>query len=184
MIYQPADDSYLLQETLEKFLVDKNKNFKILDLGSGTGILAQTCKKFGFNNILTADIDEKAVDFLKNKGFKAIQSNLFSDINKNKKFNLIIFNPPYLPEDSREPQDSKLQTTAGKKGYELIIRFLKQAENYLLKNGVILLLFSSLSKPNIILKKAKELNYEFNLLARKKLFFEELFVYEFCLRGN
>ena len=56
---------------------------------------------------------------------------------------------------------------------------MKQAKSHLNNNGVILLLFSSLSKPNIILKKAKELGYNFKEIANKKLDFEELFVYEF-----
>jgi release factor glutamine methyltransferase len=189
-IYQPSDDSYLLQETLKKFLITKEKNIKIFDMGSGSGILAETCKNLGFNNILTSDIDPEAVNFLKNQNFETIQSDLFDNLyikgGLNIKgnlvplqFDLIIFNPPYLPLDKREPRDSRIQTTAGKKGYELIIKFLKQAKSHLLKNGKILLLFSSLSKPDIILKKAKQLGYNHKLLSRKKLFFEELFVYKF-----
>lgn len=181
-IYTPSEDSYLLQETLREFLKHKdkktNKTIKILDMGSGSGIQAKTCKNLGFNNILTADINQEAVKHLKKQGFKSIKSHLFSKINKKQKkdkFNLIIFNPPYLPEHK---YDKKPDTTAGKQGYELIIKFLKQARLHLNKNGVILLLFSSLSKPEIIKKQAKQMNYKIKLLNKKKLFFEELYVYE------
>ncbi|GAI19904.1 unnamed protein product [marine sediment metagenome] len=175
-IYQPAEDSYLLSKILKDFLKNKDKFLSILDIGSGSGIQAQICRDLKFKNILTADINPKAVEHLKQQGFNAIKSDLFSNIKK--QFNLIIFDPPYLPKDKREPKDSQITTTAGKQGYEIIIKFLKQAKSHLTKQGTILLLFSSLSKPKIILNQAKKLNYKIKLLKTKKLFFEKLFVYE------
>jgi hypothetical protein len=56
---------------------------------------------------------------------------------------------------------------------------LKQAKKYLSKKGVILLLFSSLSKPRTILKKAKKMNYKAKKICQENLFFEKLFIYEF-----
>ena len=176
-IYNPREDSYLMQEELIKLLKSvPNKKIKILDIGSGSGIQALTCRKLGFENILTADINQEAIKHLKKLGFKSIKSDLFSNIKKNQRFNLIIFNPPYLPEDKREPKDSQIRTTAGKKGYEIIIKFLKEAKPHLLNDGFILLLFSSLSKPKIILREAERFNYKVELLDKKKLFFEELSV--------
>ena len=180
-IYQPAEDSYLLSNILKDFLKNKNKDIKILDIGSGSGIQAKTCKDLGFTNIITADINQEAIKHLKKQEFKTIQSDLFSNIKSKRKFDLIIFNPPYLPEDKREPKDSKINTTAGKKGYEIIIKFLKQAKLHLKEKATILLLFSSLSQPNIIKKQAEQLGYNIKLLDSQKLDFEELFVYEFSL---
>ncbi len=177
-IYQPSDNSYFLSEILRNYLKDKKNNIKILDMGSGSGIQAETCRELGFNNILTVDINPEAVNHLKQLGLRSVKSDLFSNIKQ--KFDLIIFNPPYLPEDK---YDKEQDTTAGKKGYETIVRFLKQAKSHLKKEGVILLLFSSLSKPEIILKKAEELGYKCNILNNKKLFFEELYVYELKYNG-
>jgi HemK-related putative methylase len=224
-IYMPAEDSYLLSETLENYLINlinnnnnsssknqyksssfkthsslssnkiinngsnRNKKIKILDMGSGSGIQAKTCRKLGFKDVLTADVNPNAVRNLKKQGFRAIKTNLFLKLYKRKgdlsgktlvpiRFDLIIFNPPYLPEDKLEPKDSKLATTAGKKGYELIIKFLKQAKSHLNKKGAIMLLFSSLSQPSVIKNKAKQLGYNLKLLKKQKLFFEELYVYE------
>ncbi|MDP2926392.1 MAG: DUF2431 domain-containing protein [Nanoarchaeota archaeon] len=171
-VYEPQEDSYLMQEELIKYLNNiENKNIFILDMGSGSGIQAKTCKDKGFNNILAADINPESVKALKKQKIKVIESNLFSNIQSNQKFDLIVFNPPYLPEDK---YDKNFDTTAGKYGYELIIKFLKQAKPRLNKNGEILLLFSSLSKPNIIKKQAIDLGYDFKLLNKKNLFFEEL----------
>lgn len=181
MIYEPSDDSYLLNETLKKFLQNKDKNINILDMGSGSGIQAYSCKDLNFNNILAVDINKIAVENLLKNNIKAVKSNLFKNITNNK-FDLIIFNPPYLPEDPREPEDSRLQTTGGKNGYEIINKFLKQAINYLKPKASILLLFSSLSNPKIILNEAKSLGYTYKILNKKKIPFEELYVYEFRLR--
>lgn len=174
-IYQPAEDTYLMQRVLKEYLQDKPKSIKILDMGSGLGIQAQTCKDLGFNNLLTTDINPEVINLLKEKSFKSIQSDLFSNIKE--KFNLIIFNPPYLPFDEKEPEDSQLQTTGGKKGYEIIVRFLSEVREHLSNKGVVLLLFSSLSEPKIILRETERFNYKVKLLGKEKLFFEELFVY-------
>ena len=180
MIYQPAEDSYLLKDVVRDFLSEQNnKNMKILDMGSGSGIQALACKDLGFENVLAVDINMEVVNYLKKKRLNTIESDLFSKIYEDNKFDLIIFNAPYLPEDEREPEDIKLATAAGKKGYEIIIRFLKEAKEFLNENGQILLLFSSLSQPKIILNKANELGYNMRLLVSQMIPFEKLFVYEF-----
>jgi len=182
-IYQPAEDSYALSDTIKQF-IKKNKPRKdiaILDMGSGSGIQSVTLKKLGFKNTLAADIDPKAIKHLKKQNIKAIKSNLFSKINKKIRFDLIVFNPPYLPEHK---YDKKPDTTAGKKGYETITHFLKQAKKHLTPDGTILLLFSSLSKPIIIKKEARKLGYKYKLLNEKNLFFEKLYVYELVYLGN
>jgi release factor glutamine methyltransferase len=181
-IYEPKEDSYLLNELLINLLKSKKtKDIKILDMGSGLGIFANTCKSLGFNNLLAVDINLDSVRHLKNLGLKSIKSDLFLNIEKNKKFDLIIFNPPYLPFDKKEEESSRIATSGGKKGYEIILKFLNQAKNYLNKNGEILLLFSSLSKPRVILDKAKKLGFNYQLINKKKLFFEELYVYRLTI---
>lgn len=173
-MYLPREDSYLLSSVLEEYIRDKKKATKILDMGSGSGIQAQTCRKLGFKNVIAVDIDEEAIKTLREKKFKAVRSNLFSNLKK-QKFDIIIFNPPYLPEHK---YDKEKDTTGGKEGWETITRFLEQARNHLTKNGKILLLYSSLSKPKIIAKKAKELGYKKNTIKKKRLFYEELYIDE------
>jgi release factor glutamine methyltransferase len=183
-IYEPAEDSYLLSETLKIYLKNKNKDLKILDIGSGSGIQAQTCLDLGFTDVLTADIDSEAVKLLKNKNFKSIKTNLFSNIKD--KFDIIIFNPPYLPEDIQEPKDSRIATTAGKKGYEIILKFLEQAKQHINKNSIIFIVMSSLSNPKELrfqLKKSN-LNYQIKQLSSKPLFFETLYIWKLELDNS
>jgi release factor glutamine methyltransferase len=178
MVYPPSEDSYLLADEVKKYITDsKNKTIKILDMGSGSGIQAISAIKAGIPKkyILCADIDEEAIEAIKKQKLRVILSNLFNKITDN--FNLIIFNAPYLPEDK---YDKELDTTAGKTGNEIIIKFLKQAKSHLSKDGAILLLFSSLSKPKEILNEAKKLGYKSQELAKKNVgMMETLWVYEF-----
>jgi release factor glutamine methyltransferase len=172
-MYQPKEDSFLLSESIAKFLKNKKlKNEKFLDMGAGSGIQAETIAKFtAKESIICADIDKEVVEFLKEKGFHAIYSNLFSKIKG--KFDFIIFNPPYLPEHK---YDKEKDTTGGKKGDETILRFLRQARQHLVKHGKIFLLLSSLTPHKRINNYLTE-NYKFKKLAQRKLFFETLEVW-------
>jgi len=183
MVYKPAEDSFLLEKEIKNYLGDlkRKRRIDILDMGSGSGIQAQACIKSGADKtrVWCADIDEKAIKRLEGQGLKTIQTDLFANIKKQTRFDLIIFNAPYLPEDKEEKKyDKCLDTTAGEQGYEIILKFLEQARIHLNKWGKILLLFSSLSKPEIILSYAKKLGYSYKKLAEEKLFFEKLFVYK------
>jgi HemK-related putative methylase len=188
MVYSPKEDSYLLETEVTNYLKNLSSNekdkIKILDMGSGWGIQALACIKSGIkkSNTLCVDIDNESIKELKRKKLRVIKSNLFLKIKNKTKFDLIIFNAPYLPEDE---YDKKIDTTAGKKGYETIIKFLKQAKKHLAKNGTILLLFSNLSKPKIILSYAKKNKYSFEKIAEQNMgFFETILVYKFSLSGR
>ncbi|MEK9184542.1 MAG: HemK2/MTQ2 family protein methyltransferase, partial [Patescibacteria group bacterium] len=135
-IYFPAEDSYLMQKVLQEKisnLLKENSDLKVLEIGAGSGIQLVVLQQLGVKNIFSSDINSYAVVQCKNLGFDCIQSDLFEKIKG--KYHLIIFNPPYLPDDEREPQESKLATTGGKNGSEIISKFLIQAPNFLKKDG-------------------------------------------------
>ena len=171
MIYQPREDSYLLSEQVKKYV--KNKSF--LDIGSGTGIQSVSAFKAGAKSVLAADINPESIKYLKKQNIQTIKSDLFSNIKG--KFDVIAFNPPYLPEDKREPKESRRETTGGKKGDEIILKFLKQAKSHLNKGGFILLIISSLTPQDRVIKLLKKLKLKKRKIAEKKLFFEKLEVW-------
>jgi len=171
-MYKPSDDSFFFAELLKDYISKlKNKDISYLDMGTGSGILSETAKNCRVKNILAADINEESVNFVKSKNINAIKSDLFSNINE--KFDLITFNVPYLPKAKDEPIDSQLETTGGKKGDEISLKFLKQAKEHLNKNGKIFLLISSFTPFNRIKK------FKPKIISRKNLFFEELLILEF-----
>lgn len=172
-VYEPSDDSFFFAGFLKNY-VKKNKPKTFLDMGCGSGILAKTVSNFfKKSDILCADINPAAVSATRLIGFKTIKSNLFSKVPKNKKFDLITFNAPYLPEAENEPQDSKLITTGGKNGDEISLKFLKQSREHLREGGKILLLISSLTPLDRINK------FKPKVLTKKSLFFEKLLILEF-----
>ena len=172
MIYTPAEDSSLLAHTLPTYVKKKS----VLDMGTGSGILAETAFKAKAKKVLAVDINPEAIRLLKKKGIPSRISNLFSKVTET--FEVILFNPPYLPRDSQEDKESQRITTGGKKGDELILRFLKQAPKHLAKEGVILLLLSSLTPREKITSLLKKQKLKHRSVAQEKLFFETLDVWE------
>jgi len=176
MIYEPSDDSYLLQKHIHKY-----SHGDVLDMGSGSGILAfEAAETADF--VIAADISDYAVRYIKKqikekglKNVKAMKTDLFSNIKG--RFDLIIFNPPYLPMDKREPEPSRVHTTGGKKGYELIVKFINELESHLKDNGKALIIFSDLTSKEKVDEAIFNNCLEFEIIDKQKLFFERLFVY-------
>ena len=172
-IYTPREDSKLLVKYVRKY----SKGI-VLDIGTGSGIQAITAannKKV--NSVLATDIQDSIIRLnkknIKNKKIKFLKSDLFNDI-KNKKFDTIIFNPPYLP---NELKVKDLTLEGGKKGYEVVERFLNEVNNFLKSDGIILIVFSSLTKKEKVDEFIKNNLLESKLLEKQHYFFEDLYVY-------
>ena len=91
---------------------------------------------------------------------------------------MIVFNPPYLPLDEREDRKSAKITTGGVRGDEIIIKFLRDADNYLEEGGIILLLISSLTPVDRINKIIQKKKFVKRKVSEKKMFMEKLEVWE------
>jgi release factor glutamine methyltransferase len=168
-VYQPAEDSHLLADVLKSYfgnLVDKDISY--LDMGCGSGILSETALDFGIENVLAVDINPDAVEEARRVGAIGVVSNLFNKVEG--KFDVISFNAPYLPLDDREPEDSQVATTGGKRGDEVAVLFLKEAKKHLLEGGKIFLLISSLTPISEIEKFG---GFE---VAKSRIFGEDLIV--------
>ena len=172
MTYEPQEDSYLLLEYVKQHAFGK-----VLDMGTGSGILAkEAVYSHEVEEVIAVDIDEEAIAELnKNdaKKLKAFQSDLFSNITE--KFDTIVFNPPYLPKEEKDPD---VALDGGVEGYEVIEMLLKEAKKHLRTNGIILMVFSNRTGKKEVDKIIKNNGYKYKLLEKKELnFFEELYVY-------
>jgi len=169
-MYEPREDSFLILKHIKNYT---NQTYKVLDVGTGTGILAEEASKYA-KQVTAIDIDKKSISKLMknntNNKIKFIVSDLFSNIKE--KFDLIIFNPPYLP--SKKIKDKRID--GGEQGTEIIEKFLKQAKIYLKKNGKTLLICSSLN--NNVENLFDKYNYRYKKIDEKKMFFEKLFLYK------
>ncbi|MGQ4833305.1 MAG: HemK2/MTQ2 family protein methyltransferase [Candidatus Asgardarchaeia archaeon] len=179
--YPPDEDSYLMLDALNK--LELSSDIIGLDMGCGSGIL--TCflaKRIKY--VFSIDINPYALNCTLNNLIlnklmdraTVFYSNLFSSIPHNLKFNLIVFNPPYLPTDEymRSNIYLDLYSIGGKKGVGITLKFLDEAIKYMPIDGKILLLVSSLEDEQKINKKIVKLGLKSKIISEKKLFFEKL----------
>ena len=171
-IYQPDEDSFLLQKYVEKY-----SNGKVLDVGTGSGIQAITALKYA-NEVVAVDINENATQLLKpleklHENLKVKVSDLFNDVDG--KFDIIIFNPPYLPYDP-DYDINNASICGGFLGCELIQKFLQNLDNHLKDTGISLIVFSSLSNQDKIIKESKRNGFKITILEYIKFPFETIFV--------
>ena len=185
--YDAAEDSELLLQTTLKQLSNfshPNSSLSICEVGVGSGyVLSSIAKKYSKNNYYGCDINEEAIKNTK-KLFSKIEinstikkSNLLNSFNK--KFDVILFNAPYLPlEDGETMDDLEMVDKAlygGPKGYEIIEELIYQINDKLNNDGFCVFVFSSLSHFDYI-KKLLDLNcFEYELLDEKYVFFETIY---------
>ena len=170
--YEPREDSFLMLEALTEL---KLRGSKVLDVGTGSGILAAYCARRDAE-VTASDIDIAAIQRLAcvadmlGVRVKLIACDLFSKITG--QFDLIMFNPPYLP--SRAMHDRTVD--GGKQGTRIINRFLNQVSRHLVQDGFAVLLVSSLNHPERLGEPHPHLS--FKILRQRSFFFERLYVLE------
>ncbi len=173
-VYEPQEDSTMLERYVKQY-----SKGNVLDVGTGSGIQAiAAAQNKNVSSVLATDVQRGVIDYckecIKNPKIKFLQSDLFNNIKKNEKFDTIIFNPPYLP---RELKLKDLTIEGGKKGYEVIEKFLNQVNNFLSPNGSILMVFSSLTKKEKVEEFIKNNLLEFKELEKQHIFFEDIYAY-------
>jgi release factor glutamine methyltransferase len=188
-VYLPSDDTDLMIEVLDAEIIKSNKTFdSAIELGSGNGFLSLEIYD-NVKEIISTDINPIVIDYLLNvkeqynlEKQKITYSNLFDSIDEKKKFDLIIFNPPYVPseeilsEDDDEINGYDLAVNGGERGREIIDLFIEQLPKHLKETGICYFLVSSLNDVSEIIKKFLEIKLTAKIIDSKKLFFEELFV--------
>ena len=135
-VYFPSDDSWFLQNVLNKESAVSNAH--ALEIGCGTGLQAITLAKRGFK-VTASDIQKIALlntninAKISGVSIKTILSDVWQNI-PNKKFEIICFNPPYVP-SSADSLLKDINVDGGIKGREILDRFLLQLDEFLAKNG-------------------------------------------------
>lgn len=151
----------------EKLLFGNVKGKKVLDLGTGCGIIALHAKKKGASYVLGTDINPIAIknarinlknNFQDKKNIDFKKSDLFKDIKD--KFDIIVFHAPYF---NQKPTNIYEYKSFGK---NLISKLLKQGRKCLNKNGEIRILMPS-SKSDYLRKLALHNQYKFKIKNHK-----------------
>lgn len=181
MVYEPSDDSFILAKNS-----NINYNDRVLEIGTGSGIVAIYASRIA-SEVVATDINFNAIqlaekNFLANdiNNIKLLFGDLFEPIKSEpeneQKFDVILFNTPYLPTDECEILEDNLNYAfdGGLDGRKIIDPFLDQVKNYLNEGGRVQIIQSSLSNTEKTLLKLEGLGFLPEITTREKFFFEEI----------
>ncbi len=178
-VYPPDEDSYLMIKSIN------TKDYRnALEIGVGSGIISLNLAK-KLDQVFACDINPFALRLSKEnatlnsiKNLYLFSSNLFSSIKKESFFDLIVFNPPYLPVETPPKNFLDLSYNGGLDGGEYIRMFLNNFGSFLSHNGQAYLLQSSLYPLENTTKYLTDHNFEYIIVNSLKLDFETLYVLE------
>jgi len=184
-VYEPAEDTFLLADSI--VISEGNSVFEV---GSGSGLIALYCARLGAN-VVCCDINPFAVELIK-KNFLVNQSlirgsfnvrigDLFSVLDSKDSFDVIIFNPPYLPTSKEELVGGSgwfdKAVSGGLNGLDVIERFINLVSGFLKKNGRVYFVFSSLSNREKLESIIKKNNFIFEIMNSCRFNDETLDIY-------
>lgn len=177
-VYEPAEDTFLLLDVLEK---EKWGGYEVvLEVGPGTGIVSAFISK-KVKAVYALDINKSAALCTKKnalangiKNVHVFAGDLFSAISPEKELDAIIFNTPYLPEDAVTGKFGDPAWSGGHDGRMVIERFLFGAEKFILPGGKIFLVESSMSGYKKTLEFLKTRGFGAKIAGMKKEQFEEI----------
>lgn len=150
----PRPETEEMVELVIKKLKDQAKKLKILDIGTGSGVIAVSLAKYLKNvEIVATDIcyaalrvaKENAQNLKVKSHIKFLQGNLFDPIDK-EVFDVIISNPPYIPTTVIDTLDSSVRNyepfealDGGLDGLFFIYRILEESKHYLKEDGFLMM---------------------------------------------
>ncbi|VAW82168.1 Ribosomal protein L3 N(5)-glutamine methyltransferase [hydrothermal vent metagenome] len=142
----------LIYEQYRPWLV-KRSGLKILDLCTGGGCIAiASAVAIEDSLVVAADISEQALEVCRKNidkhdlqhRIESIQSDLFSNLGQ-QKFDLIVTNPPYVPQQARQelPQEylhePDIGLYSGETGLDIPLKILRHAQQYLNEGGILIM---------------------------------------------
>ncbi len=183
-VYDPAEDTFLLLDAIEVHNGDS-----IFEIGTGCGIIALVCAKKGAN-VVCSDINPYAVEITKKNIHNNIhllkgnidvrRGNMFKVLEKEEKFDIIIFNPPYLPTSSEEKIGGwfDIAVDGGRDGFKLIKLFLKGLSRYLKEDGRGYFISTSFADQKKLESIIKSFKLKSKRIVSQSMGEEELYIYE------
>lgn len=178
LIPQPDTES-LVEEAIKVIEQVEAENIEVLDLCTGSGAIAISIAHYNKKaKIAASDISKQSLEIAKKNAInnkveiEFIESDLFEKI-QNRKFNIIVSNPPYIKSQVISTLDKEVQKEpyialdGGKDGLVFYKEILKNVSNYLKKEGYILLEIGY-DQENEVINLAKE-NNELKIITEKAI---------------
>jgi release factor glutamine methyltransferase len=140
-VYSPAEDTFLLLRVAQGEI---HPTDRVLEVGTGSGVIAAALGNL-VALVVATDINPHATAQAHIQGIDVVRADLCNGLKG--KFDLVIFNPPYLPTQPHERIGDWLEYAldGGLSGRDVIERFAADGRDVLAPAGRILLLISSLT---------------------------------------
>lgn len=177
----------LVEKTIERIKkIFPDENINIIDIGTGSGCIPITMKKFLPNSTISAvDISQDALKVavdnseLNNTDINFIHSNLFENVSG--KYHCIISNPPYIKEDEEimaivKNNEPHLALYAPNEGLYFYQEIIKEASKYL-ENKFIIAFEIGETQGREIIELAKKYFPNANIVLEKDLQHLDRFVF-------
>jgi len=170
-VYKPSEDTYFLRDFLEENVELEGKKF--LEIGTGNGDIAIHAAEKGAE-VTAVDINIEALEQVREKAadkgleIGLLESDLFEDV-EGKNYDVIVFNPPYLPGDSGIGDEEIWR--GGETGVEVSEKFLERVEAYLSEEGSFFIVASSLAEYSLLVE-----DFDLSILDEEELWFETLYI--------
>ena len=164
--YAPAEDTFLLDDH-----VRGRSGRRALDIGSGSGYITRSLEG-SFGTVVGTDVSHAVLRGQTYAGANRVCCDGADALSG--QFDLVVCNPPYLATDRIDD----VATDGGPGGTLVPLRLLRSAAPRIAPGGSLLIVASSLSRYDELIAEAERLGLAAGVLARKRLFFEELVVVE------
>ena len=164
--YPPSEDTFFIVDNIEN-----EKGNSALDVGSGSGYLTKLLSE-NFSFVVGTDIN---FDVLTKQTYKTENMICCNGSDALKiKFDFIVCNLPYLATD----KIIDIATDGGTEGFEIPKKIFDSVISNLAEDGKFVFVTSSLSNYQKLIDYAQKLGLKTRIMAKKKLFFEELILVE------
>lgn len=143
----------------------------VLDLCTGSGVLAVSAALAGARSVTAVDVSRRAVltarcnGLLNGVRIRGRRGNLLDAV-PGEQFDVIVANPPYLPAVADDPRGLLRATEAGPDGRLFVDRLIDRAPDHLRAGGVLLLVHSSVNGVEPSLERLEQIGFDPDIAAR------------------
>lgn len=181
-VYKPSHDTFLLAHAVGH---EVRPGDRFLEVGCGAGLVSMVAARKGAT-VTATDLNPEAVRLAQEN---ATENEVAMEVRKADlleglagPFDVIAFNPPYLPTGPEEvlPGPLNLAFDGGRDGNETVLRFAAQLARLSPLPRAILVVHSSLADPRALASALARLGYEGAVAAEEAHFFERIQVRRFA----